>query len=121
LGGIDILCLQEVKILGFMLYTTLSVIWPRHRYFYFDHTKGKGGVNICVPPQLDNSVVGWVMNLANHLVWILLNLYAYILSMANIYSSNDSKEHVRFGHYMDSDLPGTPWLTCGDFNMVESQ
>lgn len=50
MGGIYILCLQEVKTVGLLLHTTLSIIWLGAKYFCYDHFEEKGGMVILVSP-----------------------------------------------------------------------
>jgi len=59
LGGTRIVCLQEIKIMGFMLCIALYIIWLRVKCLYFDHSEEKGGVVIYVSPWLVNNVVEW--------------------------------------------------------------
>jgi hypothetical protein len=52
---------------------------------------------------------------------MMFNIYGYLLGLANIYTFNDLREHPNFGCWLVDDLPNTPWIICGDSNMVEGQ
>ena len=43
IGVIDVLCLREVKVVGFMLCTTLFVIWSKTMYFFLAIMMEKDG------------------------------------------------------------------------------
>ena len=44
----DIVCLQEIKIVGFQAYTILKFIWDQSIGFYSNHLRGKGDNAILV-------------------------------------------------------------------------
>jgi exonuclease III len=46
IGDFDVLYLQEVKIVGFMLRVTLNTIWFRVVAFYSNNVEGKGEVPV---------------------------------------------------------------------------
>lgn len=74
MGVTDILCLQEVKTIGFLLHISLLVIWSRAKYFCSNNYEGKDGIVILVSPKFASTTVHWVSNALPGLVWILLNL-----------------------------------------------
>jgi hypothetical protein len=57
LGNLDVLCLQEVKIVGFLLNSSCSVIWPDSALFSSHHEANQDGVVILLPPYLISSIV----------------------------------------------------------------
>ena len=52
LGNIDVLCLQEVKVFGFLLDSACHVIWPDGVIFASQHEVGRGGAVTLLSPHL---------------------------------------------------------------------
>lgn len=47
----DIICLQEIKVVGFQAYTSMKFIWDRAIGFHSNHLRGRGGTAILVGPR----------------------------------------------------------------------
>lgn len=58
LGMTNILRLQEVKIVGFLLCSSLSMVWPRAKYFFY-HFDVKGDIVVLVSLQFASTIVDW--------------------------------------------------------------
>ena len=52
-GNIDLIMLQEIKFVGFMLESNLNFIWKDALKFSTNHPQGRGGVAILLSPKWD--------------------------------------------------------------------
>jgi hypothetical protein len=83
-----------LSFLGFIPSTAL-LICPGAKCFASEHSERKGGVAM-LTSQLASFVVERGTNTTQRFVWVLLNLDDHLLSLANIYASNDAVERATF-------------------------
>jgi hypothetical protein len=84
--SLDIFCLWEVKIIGFLLKMTLKVIRLNSCDFVSNQEIDKEGVATPIS-HIDPT---------HQLLWPMLNLGSQILGLANINVANDTEERVHF-------------------------
>lgn len=117
--NLDVLCLQEVKVVGFLLTSTCHVIWLDSVIFASQHEAGRGGVVTLLSPCLISSVISHGSDPLHRVVWILLSFQNYYFGIVNIYAPNDVVDRSHLWHWLADHLPPATWVFCGDFNMVE--
>lgn len=71
IGGLDIMCLHEVKITRLLLCVALYIIWSRAKCFYFDRHDEKASVATLNFPQLTSPIVGQGIDPIQRLGWTL--------------------------------------------------
>jgi exonuclease III len=119
LQNLDVLCLQEVKILGFLLNSACRVIWPEGIAFSSQHEAGRGGVITFLSPRLHSCVIAHGSDPMQRVTWILLSLHNHSFGVINVYAPNDAVERSQLWYWLADNLPPATWVMCGDFNMVE--
>ncbi len=119
LGNIDVLCLQEVKVFGFILNSTCHMIWPDGVSFSSQHEASQGGVVTLLSPRLSPLVISHGYDPMQRVVWILLSSQNHSFDIVDIYASNDVIEHSHLWRWLADSLPPATYLFYMDFNMVE--
>lgn len=117
--GLDVLCLQEVKIVGFMLTTTCRVFWPDSLIFSSQYEVGRGGVATLISPHWLSTVISHGFDPMQRAVWVLLSIDNHSIGIVNVYSPNDVVDRSHLWCWIAENLPPATWVMCGDFNMVE--
>ena len=119
LGNLDFLCLQEVKISGFMLSAACRVIWQDSIMFSSQHEVGRGGVVTLLSPRLHSAIISHSSDPSHRIVWLLLSINNHSFGVINVYASNDAVERAQLWVWLADNLPPATWVMCNDFNMVE--
>lgn len=92
-GQLAFLCLQEIKVEGFRLDTTLSLILPDHRAFVslpILGSGGTGGTAILVHPEIVVVDLGGFQK--GQVVWVIVEWKGCRFGVMNIYAPNSSKD-----------------------------
>ena len=119
LSNLDFLCMQEVKISGFMLAFACRVIWQDGILFPSQHEAGRGGVVTILSPRLHSAVIAHGFDPMHRTIWLLLSINNHSFGVVNVYASNDVVERAQFQTWLADNLAAATWVMCGDFNMVE--
>lgn len=119
LGNLDFLCMQEVKIFGFMLSSACHIIWLDDIMFLSQHETGRGGVVTLLSSHLHFVIISHGSNPMHIIIWILFSINNHSFGIVNVYASNDAMERSQLWCWMADNLPPTTWVMCGDFNIVE--
>ena len=113
------LCLQEVKVYGFLLDSACCVIWLDGVCFASQHEAIQGGVVTLLSPQLLPFVISHGSDPMQRILWILLSYQNHSFGIVNIYAPKDAVEHSHLWRWLANHLPPATWIFYGDFNMVE--
>lgn len=119
LGNLDVLCLKEVKISGFLLNSSCRVIWPDGVVFSSQHEVVQGGVVSLLSPRLISSIISLGTNPIEHVVWVLLSFQNHSFHIVNLYAYNDAVDHSHLWCWLVDNVPPATWVFCRDFNMVK--
>ena len=119
LGNLDFLCLQEVKISGFLLFAMCHIIWQDDVMFSSQHEAGWGGIVTLLSPSLHSAIISHSFDPSHRIVWLLLSISNHSFGVINVYASNDVVERSQLWVWLANNLPPSMWVMCGDFNMVE--
>ena len=52
----DIICLQEIKVVGFQAYSMMKFLWDKAIGFHSNHERGKGGVALLIHPKWESYI-----------------------------------------------------------------
>ncbi len=111
---IDIILLQEVKVVGF----ALKCIWKDAAAFSTKHPKGKGGTSILVKPKWRKNISQWGNSPCNKSSRISFKIEDFEFGICSIYAPNDHPDRIKLWQWLSS-LSNIPWILAGDFNMVQ--
>lgn len=117
----DIICLQEIKIVGFQVYTILKFIWDQSIGYYSNHPRGKGGIAILVGPQWAEKIISNNSSPCHRAMWVIFKHKDIFIGVCNIYAPNDYIDYVALWEWLSNGLPKAHWIFVGDFNMVENR
>lgn len=116
----DIICLQEIKTIGYHAFNTLKFIWDKATCLYSGHQRGKGGVALLIN-------LGWMSYIIEHnfspshrAIWVIFNINGVKVGICNIYAPNDYRARESLWDWLAINLPDANWIVLGDFNMVEN-
>ena len=118
-GGLDIVCLQEVKITEFQLQCACALIYPNSQIYSTKHPPGRGGAVVLLANRWHGNFVDWGVDPSNQVVWVLLEVDGMSFGILNVYASNSASERCLLWKWCAFSLPPAVWIVCGDFNMVE--
>lgn len=102
---ISVLYLQEVKVVGFKLRTTLNVIWPEGFSFLPSHQEGKGRVATILAPSLKKNIIDWGCEPTNRALWIVYNVRGNTLGIVNICAPNSYAKRIQLWKQLTNKLP----------------
>lgn len=115
----DIICLQEIKVVGFQAHSILKFLWDKAVGFHSNHERGKGGVAILVNPKWESHIVEHGYSPCQRIIWVSLKRDEIVYGICNVYASNNYRERAELWDWCCSNLPKIHWVFVGDFNMVE--
>ena len=73
----NIICLQEIKTMGYHAYNTLKFIWDKATCFFSGHQRGKGGVALLISPC-------WMSNIIEHDFHPVIGLFGLTLKLREL-------------------------------------
>ena len=117
----DIVCLQEIKIVGFQAYSILKFIWDKATGFYSNHLKGKGGNGILIGPLWADKITTNGSSPCHRALWIIFLHNNTSIGICNLYASNYYRERVTLCEWLANNLPKAHWIFTSDFNMLENK
>ena len=91
-GNLDFLCLQEVKISGFMISFSCHVTWPNNIIFSSQHEASRSGVVTLLSPCLNSAIILHGSDPMQRIIWIFLFINNHSFGIVNVYVPNDVVE-----------------------------
>jgi exonuclease III len=114
---IHILILQEIKIDGFLLDSTLQYIFPNSHKIVASSVEGRGGVAILIDPTFP--LISQESPVPGRLAWAQIQIKSGTIYVAGVYAPNDTLARTDFWVKLTDSLPRGHWYVAGDFNMTE--
>ena len=115
----DIICLQEIKVVGFQAYSMMKFLWDKAIGFHSNHERGKGGVAFLIHPKWESYIDSHGCSECQRVIWVVIKQGESVFGVCNVYASNNYRERSELWEWCCVHLPKIPWVFVGDFNMVE--